>query len=141
MNKKTYIPSTHLTYNMSFKLLHNHQIIIRHIFSSLNCIQRHYSCWVKSWKCLSCILLTCILCQREAVQRIHVQGVMGPCDGSLRMFWAFLRYLALYSSSREGSEQPMIFLAVVMTLWSVFLCVVVQPTYHTHMQYVNTLSI
>ncbi len=42
--------------------------------------------------------------------------------------------------SMEGSEQPVIFWAVLIILWRAFLSAAVQLEYHTEMQYANTLS-
>ena len=66
-----------------------------------------------SWTCLSCILSSYISCLRAALERVRVRGVMVP-DDVLSFF------KALYSSSREGREQPVISSAVVATLWSAF---------------------
>ncbi len=42
--------------------------------------------------------------------------------------------------SREGSEQPVIFWAVLIILWRAFLSAAVQLECHTEIQYTNTLS-
>ena len=56
------------------------------------------------------------------------------------MLCAFLRQRELYRSSREGRGQPMIFWAILTTLWSAFLSAAVQLENHTQMQYVRMLS-
>ena len=62
------------------------------------------------------------------------------CDGSLMMFLALLRQREQAMFSREGSEQPVIFWAVLMTLWRALLSAALQPEYHAEMQWVSTLS-
>ncbi len=63
-------------------------------------------------------------------------------DGSLIIFWAFMRQQELCNSSIEGREQPITFWAVVMILWSAFLSAAVQlENPHTaQVQYVKMLS-
>ena len=57
------------------------------------------------------------------------------------MLLALLRQRERAMDSREGSEQPVIFCAVLMTLWRALLSAAVQPEYHAEMQQVSTLSI
>ncbi len=41
--------------------------------------------------------------------------------------------------SRDGSEQPVIFWAVLIILWRALFSAAVQLEYHTEMQYTSTL--
>ena len=114
----------HVILIIVMRLLHSQS----HILLCLDCIQRHYCSRVKTVNLFVWHFIVLYLLPEGSSSESLCPG----CDGSLVMFWAFLRHLALYSSSREGREQPVIFLAVFMTLWSAFLSAAVQLTYHTH---------
>ena len=123
----------HVILIIVMRLLHSQS----HILSCLDCIQRHYCSRVKTVNLFVWHFIVLYLLPEGSSSESLCPG----CDGSLVMFWAFLRHLALYSSSREGREQPVIFLAVFMTLWSAFLSAAVQLTYHTHTCGMSTHSL